>query len=302
MKQLFVLEEVSRLVCRAGPKGKTGKTDGSKIEDGTGASAFSEEMNFSMSLPLGEYTTVFQSEVVAVCESSSEVIRAGVKDRKVLICTDSESSIESLSSVKFSSGLVLQCFEVLETLSSENDVTLIWVPGHSGIPGNERADELARNGSSVGFVGAEPAVGRYAGLIKALVRRETENMHQNRWEALDSCRQSKEFLVGCSKKNTRFLLGLGRTRLRVLVGILTGHTSLNYHLHKMGIVNDPICRGCGLEPETARHFVCACPALMNLRTRFLGDFYLTPEEQLGLDLADLLSFIAGSKWLTGPQR
>ena len=103
-------------------------------------------------------------------------------------------------------------------------------------------------------------------------------------------------------KTTKFLLSLSREKLRGLVGILTGHNSLNYHLSKMGIINDSTCRGCGLEPETARHFICTCPALKNLRTKHLGDFYLTPEEQLQLNLANVLSFIIGSKWLTGPER
>ena len=128
-----------------------------------------------------------------------------------------------------------------------------------------------------------------------------ERCHQGRWEGLSTCRQSKEFLVGCNVKNTKFLLTLSREKLRWLVGILTGHNSLNYHLNKMGIVGDPTYRGCGLAPETARHFVCACPALRNLRTKHLGDFYVTPEEQLTLDLANVLSFIIGSKWLLEPE-
>ena len=219
----------------------------------------------------------------------------GVSNKRILICSDSESSIESLSPVKFTSGVALRCFEVLETLSRDNFVTLTWVPGHSGVPGNEKADELARNGSNSKFVGPEPAVARYAGLVKSLVKNETKRLHQERWETLPSCRQAKEFLVGCNAKTTEFLLSLSRSKLRVLVGVLTGHTNLNYHLNKIGIVNEPTCRKCGLEPETARHFICTCPAFKNLRTKHLGDFYLTPEEQSKLDPANMLSFITGSK-------
>lgn len=247
-------------------------------------------------------TTVFQSEIVAICESAREMLHNGVSNKKILICTDSESSIESLSSVKISSRVVDQCFKMLESLSRDNEVILAWVPGHCGVLGNEKADELARNGSNSEFIGPEPAVGRYAGLIKFLVKQRTDRCHQDRWDALTTCRQSKEFLVGCKAKNTKFLLSLSREKLRGLVGILTGHNSLNYHLNKIGIANDSTCRGCGLEPETARHFVCTCPALKNLRTRHLGDFYLTPEEQLNLNLADVLSFIIGSKWMIGSER
>src|SRR6202012_1647205 len=89
------------------------------------------------------------------------------------------------------------------TLSRDNEVTLTWVPGHSGVQGNEEADELARNGSSSSFIGPEPAIGRYPGLIKSLVKDRTNRYHQNRWDTLTTCRQSKEFLAGCDAKTTK---------------------------------------------------------------------------------------------------
>jgi len=38
-------------------------------------------------------------------------------------------------------------------------VELLWVPGHSGVRGNEITDGLAREGSVQQFVGPEPTVG-----------------------------------------------------------------------------------------------------------------------------------------------
>jgi hypothetical protein len=38
-------------------------------------------------------------------------------------------------------------------------VGLYWVPGRAGVQGSEIANELAKDGSAVKFVGPEPALG-----------------------------------------------------------------------------------------------------------------------------------------------
>lgn len=42
----------------------------------------------------------------------------------------------------------MRCLTELNELSLCNQVTLKWVPGHSGVIGNEEADKLAREGSA----------------------------------------------------------------------------------------------------------------------------------------------------------
>jgi ribonuclease HI len=43
-------------------------------------------------------------------------------------------------------------------LATLNEVTLIWVPGHYGILGNEMADRFARQASGMPLLGLEPAL------------------------------------------------------------------------------------------------------------------------------------------------
>jgi ribonuclease HI len=47
------------------------------------------------------------------------------------------------SSPKVTSELVAECLDALSTLAGLNEVTLIWVPEHRGIVGNEKANKLA---------------------------------------------------------------------------------------------------------------------------------------------------------------
>lgn len=69
-------------------------------------------------------------------------------------------------------------------------------------------------------------------------------------------------------------------------------TSFNYFQARWGLSISRLVEGAGWKAETARHFVCTCRAL---RTRHLGDFYATPEEQFELELAKVVSFVAGSE-------
>ena len=55
-------------------------------------------------------------------------------------------------------------------MSIINAVNLVWVPGHSGIFGNEWADELARKGAETDFVGPEPALPISSCWIKQKIR------------------------------------------------------------------------------------------------------------------------------------
>jgi hypothetical protein len=72
-----------------------------------------------------------------------------------------------------------------------------------------------------------------------------------------ACRQSRMWLKKPNPGLTRYLLRLPRPKLRILVGLITGHCSLNKHQHNMGLIDEPICIACGMED-------CACPSLISL--------------------------------------
>ncbi|KAJ8950227.1 hypothetical protein NQ318_006201 [Aromia moschata] len=71
----------------------------------------------------------------------------------------SQAALMAIESSKVKSRLVLDCKKILNDLASCNRVILTWIPGHSGVPGNEEADRLARLGS-IGYpIGPEPILG-----------------------------------------------------------------------------------------------------------------------------------------------
>jgi ribonuclease HI len=79
--------------------------------------------------------------------------------------------------------------QVLGKLSELNKVTLVWTPGHQGIPGNKEADRLAKEGA------AEVPPNQFTAIpfsvCKKLIKKHLELKHQARWAACTGCWQSK---------------------------------------------------------------------------------------------------------------
>jgi hypothetical protein len=69
---------------------------------------------------------------------------------------------------------------------------------------------------------------------KKLIKKHFELNHQAIWAACTGCRQS-EMLMGCLLPGrANEVLAMSRLRLRAPVGLLTNHTTLRAHLHKLG--------------------------------------------------------------------
>jgi hypothetical protein len=77
-------------------------------------------------------------------------------------------------------------------------------------------------------------------------------------------------------------------------GLLTGHNTLRRHLHVTGLSNDPTCRKCGTEEGTSVHVLCECEALASLRHRYLGSFFLNPEDTRVLGVGAVWNFAKGT--------
>ncbi len=117
-----------------------------------GAGIFCASPELKLSIPLGQYTSVFQAETYAISVCTEHWLTEDYHGKTIDICSDSQAALNAISSVQFNSKLVLECRKLLMRLAEKNSVSLIWVPGHTDVQGNEFADELARNGSAIGWV------------------------------------------------------------------------------------------------------------------------------------------------------
>ena len=123
------------------PEDIVGFMDGSRLQSQPGRSQCPQrDYCFGPNHALGKYCTVFQAEVYGIltCVNSLQ----SEQDTSIAICLDSQAALKALQSAKTTSSLVAHTKSALKRLSVFNSVRLLWVPGHSNIPGNEVADAV----------------------------------------------------------------------------------------------------------------------------------------------------------------
>ena len=69
------------------------------------------------------------------------------RPKKVVLLTDSLSVLQSLASGNPEDYTLRNVIQRLNSLTSRTTAVLQWVPAHTGIHGNEVADQLAKEGS-----------------------------------------------------------------------------------------------------------------------------------------------------------
>ena len=273
-------------------------TDGSRIHGQSGAAYYI--MNSSLPeghvegiIPLGLYPTVFQAEELAVLELGRCLLDNCPKQSSVRIYVDSQAALRSLTRDGTVWGLTKEVVEVLNELGQDRDVTLNWIPSHSGFEGNERVDGLAKMGAERQPFGPQPILPISVSVVKLAIRDWARNLHALQWKRTPQCRHTKIFVKEPYKRNLTDILNLPRGQLRQLVQTITGHNTLNRHLNVIGLSSSPLCP-CGEGEETGCHFLGDCVKYLELRYKVLGGHLLKPEDLGNASLVRLAQFIAKS--------
>jgi ribonuclease HI len=92
-------------------------------------------------------STVFSAEVMAILRCTELLLTKNLT-RRTQICSDSRAALAALAKTTTELSLVWECMQVLEKICKYNKVNLMWIPGHQGIPGNEEANMLAKEGGT----------------------------------------------------------------------------------------------------------------------------------------------------------
>merc|ERR1712215_585788 len=195
-------------------------------------------------------------------------------------------------------GLIGNCINNLNTLSQNNQVTLMWVPGHSDIEGNEEADTLAKTGAHKEWELPEPAIPVSYRRCRLAVRWWMESEHDKIWKQMNTCLHTKNIIRTSDKIPSKSLLKLSRNRLRQVLQVLTGHGNLAKHRHKMGKAQSPLCPKCQEAEDTPQHYVGECPAYLQSRISYFGYHKIELSDLVKIDrIFKLANFVHKTKRL-----
>ena len=155
--------------------------DGSRLEDGKVGAAYAwktrEGSWEGRCFHLGDNKEVFDAEVFAICQALKVFESRGRSGRRFAVFSDCQPVIQRAGPDALGPG---QCWAraIIEVASrlvaSGNEVAIYWVPAHSGVTGNEKADEMAKEAAGNRVFDVQDEI-RWQASLPQLSRRATEN-------------------------------------------------------------------------------------------------------------------------------
>jgi hypothetical protein len=174
--------------------------------------------------------------------------------RRIHICSDKRAAMATLAKTTTKSALVWKSMQVLEKLSGSKKDTLVRTPRQHGTSGNEEADKLAKE--RINEVPTDQTVGISFVVGEEVIRRHLRQEHLNRCKTCKGCDQSTTLMSESLPSRTKEFQAMSRQKLKVNVGLLTGHITLRAHMFKLGLTKQQDYRLCRDVKEDSLHIEC----------------------------------------------
>jgi hypothetical protein len=199
---------------------------------------------------------------MAVLRCTQLLLSKNINRNRIHICSDSRAAIAALAHNRI--GFGMGEFAGARKLSRFNKVTLVQMPGHHGIPGNEKLAKKGNNGVPYDQIIVIPFV-----VGKEVTRSHLRREHLNRLKTCKVCSTSETLMREPVSSRTKGPQAMSRQKLKVAVGLLTGHTTLTAHMFNSDSHRCRIADYAGTKGDSV-HIVCHCPVLACNRYRKLA--------------------------------
>ena len=217
----------------------------------------------------GEHASNYDAEIAAI-ETALDYIKTffhtfPLRNQSIVIFTDSLSALQGLENdptVKEEFRHILKhTHEIKVTYGVE--IVMQWIPGHSNIPGNDKADTLAKEGSRH----EQPHTQTTLQTAKQIIRSNYKEEWLNEWALGNTGRILFKYMT--TPKANDEIDRLNRKDQSTIFRLRTQHIPLNKHLNRIGVIAEKTCPLCNHPEETVEHHLFHCPKLADLRVQLL---------------------------------
>ena len=112
------------------------------IEGKIGIGIYIPSLTISVSLRLSDHLFPYSGEVIAIAEGVRYVIKHKILNSVIVSdCLSAVKDLESIDSL-IRPHYITSLYE--EVYSSGGNCSVVWVPGHCGLPHHDKADHLAK--------------------------------------------------------------------------------------------------------------------------------------------------------------
>ena len=208
----------------------------------------------------------------------------GSRRKKLIIYTDNQAAIRTVGNPTGKSGayIVADIVHLIDRLQTTKrvQVEVRWIPAHTGIPGNEKADAAAKE--AAGWRLKEPTcAGNRASpparlyplrtTLKTWIKQEAQKEWEHSWTTETRGRACYRYTPKPTHKVLRLHEKRSKRHSSLLIQMRTEKIGLRDFLYQRGVpeITDPQCV-CGEGRQTVMHVLMRCRRFKDLRRQELS--------------------------------
>ena len=265
-------------------------TDGSKkVTEGNSSTAAAFIVPSEIVLEkfrLNPMSSVLGSELYAIEKAAEWILENQVANSQYLILSDSKSALQMLINwwPKTHRRVVFNIQRMVKEIAEQGGKVIFqWVPGHSGIKGNELVDRLAKQGLEDNkCMNNTLDRSEKQGKIREMIIQDW----QMEWDAVkDSTPLGRiKDRIG----DWKWAYSKCRQKETVMARLRCQCVGVNKYLYKINRISTPLCDTCGVD-EDVEHFLLDCRKYAKIRRKMVEKL-----RKKGVTTINLKTLLGGS--------